>query len=465
MSIDFEQHFISKKQDAIALHLVKPDDWTNWLAKQSPDQSKWLAVQGCEGKSGEFAYLADACGQPNMAVCVIDLSKPWCFAKLATSLKRGTYEIVEYQQHELACLKRACLEWGLSAYRFAQYQSEVKPFEAKLVWPIAAADQKEVIDWLTVWGLVRDLINLPAEDCTPQTLQDTVMQLADEHDGQHQVFEGEDLRMGFPAIYAVGRAGALPPRLVEMTWGNPKHPTLTIVGKGVCFDTGGLNLKPTAGIRHMKKDMGGAAHAIGLAKQLMLSHAKLFIRLLVPAVENAISHLAYRPGDIIKTRAGKSVEIDNTDAEGRLILGDAITYAQEHACDLLLDFATLTGAARVALGTDIPGFFTKNKVYQHDLMVKADQSHDPLWPLPLYDGYVDQLKTPIADLKNCASTPYGGAITAALYLQHFVKDQTQWVHFDMMAGNQSARPGRPEGGELQGLMAVSAWLKETLKSD
>ena len=274
------------------------------------------------------------------------------------------------------------------------------------------------------------------------------------------VIRGVDLlNSNFPAVHAVGRASDREPRLLKMEWGDEDDPLLALCGKGVCFDTGGLNLKPGAGMALMKKDMGGAAHVLGLARLIM--QAKLPVRLLVliPAVENSVSGNAYRPGDVISTRKGLTVEIGNTDAEGRVILADALTYACESEPDLLIDFATLTGAARIALGTDLPPVFSNDVTIANDIVAAGDTEEDPLWVMPLYQPYKELLKSPIADLNNMSRTPFGGCITAALFMEHFITPETDWVHIDTWAWNQGNRPGRPEGGEAIGLRAVFRYLE------
>jgi leucyl aminopeptidase len=308
--------------------------------------------------------------------------------------------------------------------------------------------------------LTRDLVNTPTEHLGPEQLAEAVVAEAARFDARCRVITGEELLTGnFPAIHAVGRASASAPRLVELSWGDAHAPLLALVGKGVCFDSGGLDLKNASGMALMKKDMGGAAHALALAR-LVMEHA-LPVRLLVliPAVENSVSGNAYRPGDVIATRKGLSVEIGNTDAEGRVVLSDALAYACEHEPDLIIDFATLTGAARVALGADLPPLFSNRREVAQAIQQAGDEIEDPLWTMPLYQPYVEQIKSPIADLNNSSKSPYGGCITAALFLEQFVTRDTPWVHIDTFAWNQSNRSGRPEGGEALGLRAAFRFLQ------
>ena len=309
--------------------------------------------------------------------------------------------------------------------------------------------------------LVRDLINTPAEDMMPEQLAAAVLALGQTFNADVTQIIGDDLlRQNYPVIHIVGRASTHAPRLIDLRWGDPTHPKLTLIGKGVCFDSGGLDLKPANGMRLMKKDMGGAAHAIGLAQLIMSTGLPVRLRLLVAAVENAVSGNAFRPGDVVRSRQGISIEIDNTDAEGRLILCDALADAATDQPDLMVDFATLTGAARVAVGTEVPAFFTTSDALAQALMDAAVQQHDPIWRLPLHRPYRQMLDSKIADIANSASSPFGGAITAALFLQEFVPDSLHWVHFDLMAWNNRNRPGRPEGGEAMGLRAVFECLQQ-----
>jgi len=313
---------------------------------------------------------------------------------------------------------------------------------------------------LSAQSLVRDLINTPTEDMGPAQLADAVQAQADQFGAQVTVVNGVDLlTKRFPAIHAVGRASGREPRLVKLEWGDGDKPLLALCGKGVCFDTGGLNLKPATGMALMKKDMGGAAHVLALARLIM--EAKLPVRLLVliPAVENSVSGNAYRPGDVIPTRKGLTIEIGNTDAEGRVVLADALAYACESGPDLVIDFATLTGAARTAMGTDLPPIFSNDIAIANEIVAVGDAEEDPLWAFPLYQPYKELLKSQIADVNNMAKTPFGGCITAALFLEHFVEPGTHWVHIDTFGWNQTARPGRPVGGEALGLRAVFRYLK------
>jgi leucyl aminopeptidase len=306
---------------------------------------------------------------------------------------------------------------------------------------------------------VRDLVNTPAEDMNPETLAEEFCQLANEFKADVKV-EVDLLNNNYPAIHAVGRAAHHAPRLLDLKWGDKKHPKVTLVGKGVCFDTGGLDIKPASGMITMKKDMGGAANVMGLARLIMSFNLPICLRVLIPAVENAISSNSYRPSDIINTRKGLSVEIGNTDAEGRVVLSDALAEASNDKPDLLIDFATLTGASRVALGGEMPALFARNHKTAQDLVSVSNCETDFLWHMPLFASYNRFMKSDIADLNNTSSMPLGGAITAALFLQNFVADGIDWLHIDLAAWNYVSMPGRPKGGEAQGVRAVFSYLKE-----
>jgi leucyl aminopeptidase len=306
--------------------------------------------------------------------------------------------------------------------------------------------------------LVRDLVNTPAEDMGPGQLESEAESLAKAFRADVKITRGEMLEREYPMVHAVGRAAgrAHAPRLIELEWGDPKHPKIAVVGKGVCFDSGGLDIKPAAGMLLMKKDMGGAAHALGLARLIMGAKLPVRLHLVIPAVENAISGNSFRPGDVLRSRAGITVEIGNTDAEGRLILGDALTRAGEKEPELLIDFATLTGAARVAVGPDLPALFTREDKTAQDILDAGLAVDDPCWRLPLYDGYREYLKSDIADINNAGSSGFAGASTAALFMDRFVPKGLDWAHFDTFAWRPAAKPGRPKGGDALGLRA--AWL-------
>ncbi len=432
---------------------------TDWEAKSyalSAHELAWLETYNFQAEPGSFVIILSESGALQRVVCGVDWDDFWTLSSLPSQLPYGLYTLDIPSIRWEPCL----LAWSLACYENRLYRSkgEAKRWP-ELVVPDSVSDHvlSHVQDWHQSIFLVRDLINAPAEDLNPATLAETVHACLSPYDVSVTVIE-DLLDRNFPAIHAVGRAAPQAPRLIEATWGNPDHPTVTLVGKGVCFDSGGLDIKSAIGMRDMKKDMGGAAHALGLFLRCVQAKLPLSLRLLIPAVENACDANAYRPGDIIKTRSGLTVEIDNTDAEGRMILCDALTYATETPTDLLINFATLTGAARVAMGPDIPAFFTRQEALQHALSQHGNKTYDPIWPLPLYEPYRAMLKSTLADCTNCAKTGYGGAITAAVFLGQFVDPKQAWVHFDLMAANTRTLPGRPEGGEAQGLRAVFAYL-------
>ena len=350
----------------------------------------------------------------------------------------------------------AVLAWSLAQYQFDRYKTTAVSPRALLV---RAQDLPEILAEANAVYLVRDLINTPTNDLGPKELAEVVAGLAKEYEADFKQWVGEELLVdNFPAIHAVGRAAADAPRLLSLIWGNSNHPKVTLVGKGVCFDSGGLNIKVAGGMRIMKKDMGGAAQVIGLAQWMMAKRLPIRLQVLIPAVENAISSQSFRPGDILTMRNGLKVEIDNTDAEGRLILADALTKACEDKPELLIDFSTLTGAARVAVGTEIAAMFTNDETLAQALTQASSQIDDPVWRMPLYSGYSSMLDSKVANLVNTSGSPYAGAITAALFLQHFIVAGLSWAHFDIMAWNLGNKPGKPEGGEAMGMQTLGHYL-------
>ncbi|MCJ8144606.1 leucyl aminopeptidase family protein [Ancylobacter sp. A5.8] len=380
---------------------------------------------------------------------------PLVFGKLATSLPAGDYHLALPPANP----RLAVLGFLLGTYRFERYRvrSGNRP---RLVVP-AGVDAEDLARIADAVALARDLINTPANDLGPAEIEHAVRALAARHGADVAVTVGDDLlAANFPLIHAVGRASPRAPRLIDMSWGDPAAPKVTLVGKGVAFDTGGLDIKPPSGMLIMKKDMGGAANAIALAEMVMARALPVRLRLIIPAVENAIDGTAFRPGDIFPSRKGLTVEIGNTDAEGRLILADALALADEEAPELLVDFATLTGAARVALGPQLPPAFTDDETLAADLARHAAAESDPLWRLPLWQPYMSMLDSPIADLNNAPGSGFAGAVTAALFLQRFVTRATSWLHLDVYGWNPSSRPARPEGGEAQTIRALDALLAE-----
>ena len=442
-------------QPATAVHLVDPASFDASIAG-SP-ASALLTAQGFKPQAGSHAIVPGINGAPWSVIAVVadtaDLGK-WCLAGLVEHLPAGTYRLVVRQAG------RAALGWLLAQYRFDRYRSDERPTGPRVLLVDADTVADATAEAHAV-ALVRDLVNTPTSDMGPPHLEAETRRLAAMRAADVRVTSGDELARGFPMIAAVGRAAdqAFAPRLIELEWGDPTHPRIAIVGKGVCFDSGGLDIKPSAGMRLMKKDMGGAAHALALAQLIMAAGLPVRLHLLIPAVENAISGNAFRPGDILNSRGGKTVEIANTDAEGRLVLADALTKAGEAAPELIIDFATLTGAARVALGPDLPALFCNDDRLATDAVAAGVDVGDPVWRLPLHAGYADMLKSDIADLNNAPEGGFAGAVTAALFLEKFVPPGTPWLHLDTFAWRPVAKPGRPKGGEALGLLAIWAMLQ------
>jgi leucyl aminopeptidase len=429
-----------------------------WLDLADASVGRWAAANGFTGSAGTFCAVPGPDGAlAQVLVGVADPMDVFALAHLPQALPDGEYALAAGSVPLDPA--RAALGFALAAYQFTRYRP-ARRAPARLLLP-AGVDGLALRALAGASALVRDLVNTPTEQMGPADLAATASGIATVHGGKFQEWVGEDLlSANFPAIHAVGRASHRPPRLVQVTWGDPRHPQVAIVGKGVCFDTGGLDIKPPDGMRHMKKDMGGAAHAIALAELVMASRLPLRVNLLVPAVENAISGNAYRPGEVVRTRAGFNVEIDNTDAEGRVVLCDALTFASQQRADLILDFATLTGAARIALGPDLPALFCNRDALAAEILACGREEQDPLWQLPLWQGYRAMLDSPIADFANAGPSRHAGAITAALYLERFVPNEIPWAHVDVYSWNDTDRPGRPKGGEAQGLRAFFRFLRQ-----
>ncbi len=446
----------TNNHDGIPLYPVNSADYEQWLANLPGNQQKWLKAAGFRAKAGELCSLPDSNGELHGYAFGM-AGQGWLYqlAPLPAKLPAGDYRLVSDWQPEQRL--QAGLGWGLACYQFDLYRKPSKKMPSLALGNDIALDTERL---LSAQVLVRDLINTPTEDLGPAQLADAMQVEADNFGASMSVVHGVDLlSKNFPAIHAVGRASDREPRLLIMEWGEDDHPLLALCGKGVCFDTGGLNLKPGSGMGLMKKDMGGGAHVLALARLIMQAQLPVRLLVLIPAVENSVSGNAYRPGDVISTRQGLSIEIGNTDAEGRVVLADALTYACESNPDLVMDFATLTGAARVALGTDLPPIFSNDVSIAYEITTAGEHEEDPLWVMPLYQPYKKLLKSQIADLNNVSKSAYGGCITAALFLEHFVTEETDWVHIDTFGWNQTSRPGRPVGGEALGLRAVFRYLK------
>lgn len=450
-------HLINAENSGTPLIIINKSNYNNWLSKQSQLNQTWLTNTGYKGEG--LALLPNTEGQLSLALFIVeDASHFFACGSLIKLLPAGQFLL----QADRESHSSICFSWLVGAYKFDRYISKNKMNDTAL--PCLAVNDQALVDsaikYAEATALVRDLVNTPAADMMPKDLGDCAQKMADKYQGKVTQIIGEELlTQNYPTIHAVGRASTHKPRLIDLTWGDNTHPKVTLVGKGVCFDSGGLDLKPSAGMRNMKKDMGGSAHVLGLAQLIMSHNLPINLRVLIPAVENAVSSNAMRPGDVITTRTGITVEIDNTDAEGRLVLCDALAEADTENPDLIIDFATLTGAMRVALGTELPGFFSTSDQVAAGITDAGSKITDPVWRMPLYSAYRDLLKSTVADMTNCASVPFGGAITAALYLQEFVNKDTDWVHFDVMAFNIRALSGRPLGGEAFGIRAVFDYLE------
>lgn len=455
-------HLTARKRGrAVPLRPLLEAAYDRWLRLQKASVRRWLVSGKFRAKAGETALIPGPGGQLEGVLLGLGDGKagPWCWSGLPAALPKGTYRIDA--NLDAAAANDAALGWALGSYRFGRYRKGEAP-GAVLVWP-AAAERGFVEAAAEATFLARDLINTPANDMGPAELAEAARSLAARHRARFRVVVGPELlKRNYPAIHAVGRASPRAPRLIDFTWGKAGRPQVTLVGKGVCFDTGGLDLKTSGYMKLMKKDMGGAAHVLGLASMIMAAALPVRLRVLVPAVENSVSGNAIRPLDVLQTRSGLTVEIGNTDAEGRVILADALAEASSGKPDLLVDFATLTGAARTALGTDLPGFFCNDDRLAEELSRIGSAVSDPLWRLPLWKPYREQIESPVADLNNAPAGPYGGAITAALFLAEFVGSDIPWIHVDLMAWNLKSRPGRPEGGEAQGMRAMFALIKERM---
>lgn len=450
------------KNNGIPLALIAKKEFAAWLKKQSPFIRNWLAVNHMTGEPGQCCLLPTKDGKLERAIaCISDMPDLWSIANLATALPANRYDIETPLKADLAT--QLALGWALAGYRFTRYKKNDKPL-ATLVLP-KNADMKYVMSMAESVCWARDLINTPAGDMHPRALANEAAQFAKTFSGKATVISGKELlKANYPTVYTVGKAAEVPPHFVDLRFARKGAPKVTLVGKGVTFDSGGLDIKPSGNMKLMKKDMGGAACVLALARAIVETGLKVDLRVLLPIVENAVAGNAMRPLDIVKTRKGITVEIGNTDAEGRLILCDALTEADSEKPDLIIDCSTLTGAARVALGTEVPAFFTPDSKLAAQVMKYSAQENDPLWQLPLWKNYRSQLDSKVADISNDPESGYGGAITAALYLKEFVEHTTSWLHIDMMAWNNSAKPGRPAGGEAMAVRALYALIKENYSS-
>ena len=451
--------FVDRSPSSLPIQIVGQSSWRKWLKEQSAPRRGWLESTGVTGSAGDLAVLPGRDGKAAGAVLVLS-AKPnlWDFGSLATRLPAGTWRLAS--DTAPVSPTDAAVAIGLGTWRFERYRTTKGKAGAKIVWP-QGADKARATAMIEAISMARDLITTPSSDMGPAELAAAAQDLAKAHKARIKVIVGDDLlKQNYPMVHAVGRASTRAPRLIDLTWGKESDPKVTLVGKGVCFDTGGLDLKPASGMLMMKKDMGGAATVMAVAAMVMSAELPVRLRLLVPAVENSVSGNAFRPMDVVPTRKGITVEIGNTDAEGRLILCDALHEGASEKPTMMVDCATLTGAARVALGTDLPALFCNDDALADDLIDAGKAVTDPMWRMPLFAGYRRLLDSKVADINNAPGVAFGGAITAALYLKEFVPDDVPWAHFDMMAWNNSSRPGRPEGGEAQLARAIFAAIEK-----
>ena len=447
-----------KGQDARTIHLVDKQGYDAWLKGRSARERAALAAMAY--KPDGFAHAILPGDEPegwSVVTAVADVEKlsAWCLAKLGPLLPEGRYRIEGRQPG------KALFGWMSGQYRFDRYRPKAEPRGARVLLTGDVGTIAPMVAEMRAVALVRDMVNTPAADMGPAAIEKEAARIAKAHGGKLTVTRGEALEQGYPMIHAVGRAAAKhhAPRLIEIEWGKEDHPRVALVGKGISFDSGGLDINTAAGMRLMKKDMGGGAHVLALAELVMASGLPVRLHCLVAAAENAISSDAFRPGDVLTSRLGLTVEIGNTDAEGRLVLADALAKASEGKPELIVDFATLTGAARVALGPDLPPLFANDDALADAMLKGGIERDDPLWRMPLWDSYADLLETDIADLGNAGSSPFAGTITAALFLKRFVGEGIAWAHLDTFAWRPSAKPGRPKGGAALGLRAAWAMLQ------
>ena len=448
----------SRSRAAIPIVPVTSRSWP--VIERGLDKSArtWLKASGFVGAPGKHALLPGPSGKLEKVFYGLGEpakpADPFDFARLVRALPEADYRI----EGELPDLANAVRGWVLETYRFERYRNATLP-PPRLVCP-SQLDRARLLQAVQAHFLVRDLVNTPSLDMGPDELEAAARKVAARHHARLRIVAGERLRREFPMIHAVGQASPRRPRLIDFTWGPERAPKVTLVGKGVCFDTGGLDIKPASGMLLMKKDMGGAANVLGLAQMIMAAKLKLRLRVLIPAVENAIAGNAFRPGDVLTSRKGIRVEIGNTDAEGRLILGDALALADEETPELLIDMATLTGAARVALGPDLPPFYTSDDALAGDLARHAVAANDPLWRMPLWMPYYALIDSSVAEINNAGDSGFAGSLTAALFLKRFVERAKSYVHFDIFAWTPMAKPGRPKGGEAQAIHALLGLMAE-----
>ena len=448
----------NKQANSIPIELIRTTELAGWSTKQEVRIQKWLKASGFAAKPHTHCLIPGEEGNiERVLVGVKDFEQAWILGHCAKALPAGVYHIATRLTPERQAA--IAITWGLGAYRFKTYKhSESMKVKLKLS---DECNHNYVIAMVQSHCKVRDLINMPANDMGPQHLANEMRQIAHQYKGEFREIVGDELiKAGYHATHTVGRASSNLPRLLHLSWGEATHPCVMLVGKGVCFDSGGLDIKPSRGMLLMKKDMGGAAHVLGLSQLILSQQLPIRLEAFIPAVENVVSGNAFKPGDVIRMRDDQTIEIGNTDAEGRLILADALLAAKEIKPDLIIDLATLTGAARVAVGTDIAAFFCNDDKVAQTVSATSQACHEAVWRLPLHNDYETHVDSNIADMNNAGKYPYAGAILAALLLQRFVPPSIPWLHFDMMAWNLTNRPGRPEGGEAMVLKTLFHFIEQ-----
>ncbi len=448
---------ISARDQAVIITVTTKSEWPVLKASLSTAARNWAEGNGFAGKAGEHIAIPDAKGGINQVIAGVGenaAAEPFALGRLSLALPGRIYRFGK----GVANPRLAALGWCLEAYAFDAYGKTARE-PARLFCPVDV-ERAEVLRNAEAAWLTRDLINTPASDMGPDELEAAVRALASIFKAKVNVTRGSALERDFPMIHHAGKASPRAPRLIDVTWGKATVPKITLVGKGVCFDTGGLDIKPASGMLLMKKDMGGAATVLGLAQMIMSAKLPVRLRVLIPAIDNAIAGNAFRPGDVLRSRKGLTVEIGNTDAEGRLVVADALALADEERPNLLVDMATLTGAARVALGPDLPPFYTDDDAVAEALARAARAENDPLWRMPLWQPYSRLFKSAIAEMDNSGDSGFAGSITAALFLKRFVERAKTYIHFDIYAWTPQARPGRPKGAEAQGQRALFALIQE-----
>lgn len=451
---------LASAPSAVPVHLVSKAGWPALIERLAPEAARFAKAHGFAARPGQHVVLPDGLGAVSAVLLGVEGASarrrdPFAPGRLAAVLPEGDYRL----EGEIDDFGLAALGWLLQSYRFERYRKP-QPVRARLVLP-EGVDGVELSALAEAVAFARDLVNTPASDMGPAEIEAAIRQLGQDLGASVTSQVGDNLlEHNFPMIHAVGRASPRAPRLIDLVWGNPADPKVTLVGKGVAFDTGGLNLKTDAGMLLMKKDMGGAAAAAAAARMIMQAKLPVRLRLLVPAVENAVSGASFRPGDVLRSRKGLTVEIGNTDAEGRLILADALALADEEAPELLIDYATLTGAARVALGPELPPFYTHDEGLAVEISRLGQAVNDPVWRMPLWPPYDGLLDSKIADVNHVSGGSFAGSVTAALFLNRFVEKTQSYAHFDIYAWNPSSKPGRPEGGECQAARLTYALVKQ-----